>query len=285
MLGPIAISLPNSVVEMISRWQLLYPYDLSKKNLLKTTWMWIPKFLSWKIWLERNNRIFKEESRVPAQIAVKARVMLSEALNTKALNSNMTPLSAEEERWFKEFKPTHHSIEAINSPHKTNWEIRLAEMDFIKWRSALDEWCLFFDGASKGNPGQAGGGGNIFEPSDNLHLSYAWGLGQASNNQAEYLALWQGLIQARKLNIQKLNIFGDSRLIIKAVHIKKVPTDIYLAQIYRKVRLLLSNFRIYKAHHVLRNLNSLADAEANWGALLNKSQLIVNGESSNYAIP
>jgi len=182
MLGPIAISLPNSVVEMISRWQLLYPYDLSKKNLLKTTWMWIPKFLSWKIWLERNNRIFKEESRVPAQIAVKARVMLSEALNTKALNSNMTPLSAEEERWFKEFKPTHHSIEAINSPHKTNWEIRLAEMDFIKWRSALDEWCLFFDGASKGNLGQAGGGGIIFEATGNLHLSYAWGLGHQQSS-------------------------------------------------------------------------------------------------------
>ena len=72
MLGPITISFPSSVVEMVSRWLHLYPYDLSKKNLIKTTWMWIPKFLSWKIWLERNNRIFKDESRVPAQIAVKA---------------------------------------------------------------------------------------------------------------------------------------------------------------------------------------------------------------------
>ena len=211
--------------------------------------------------------------------------MLTEVLNTKALKSTTTPLSAEEEQWIKEFQPNHHSIEVINSPHKSNWEIRLAEMDFIKWRSVLNEWCLFFDGASKGNPDQAGGGGIIFEPSGNLHLSYAWGLGQASNNQAELLALWQGLFQARKLNIQKINIFGDSRLIIKAVHSKKAPTDIYLAQIYRKVRLLLSNFRNYKAHHVLRNLNNLADAEANRGALLHKSQLIVNGESSFYAIP
>ena len=61
--------------------------------------------------------------------------------------------------------------------------------------------------------------------------------------------------------------------------------DIYLAQTYRKVLLLLSNFINYKALHVLRNLNSLADAEANRGALLNKSHLIVNGESSNYALP
>ena len=148
-------------------------------------------------------------------------------------------------------------------------------MDFIKWRSVLNEWCLFFDGALKGNPGKAGGGGIIFEPTGKIHLSYAWGLGHASNNQAEILALWQGLIQARNLNIQKINIFGDSRLIIKAVHTKKIPSDIHLGQIFRKVSLLLSHFRIYKAQHVLRNLNSLADAEANRGALLNKNQLIV----------
>ena len=138
----------------------------------------------------------------------------------------------------------------------------------------LNEWCLFFDGASKGNPGQAGGGGIIFEPTGKIHLSYAWGLGHASNNQAEILVLWKGLIQARNLNIQKINIFGDSKLIIKAVHTKKIPSDIHLGQIFRKVSLLLSHFRIYKAQHVLRNLNSLADAEANQGVLLTKTRLL-----------
>ena len=64
-----------------------------------------------------------------------------------------------------------------------------------------------------------------------------------------------------------------------------MPTDINLAQIYRKILLLLSHFRNFKAHHVLRNLNSLADVEANRGTLLNKSQLIINGEISNYMIP
>ena len=102
MLGPIDTSLPSSVVEMVS-WLHLYPYGLSNQKSIKITWMWIPKFLSWKIWLERNNRIFKDESRVPAQIAVKARVMLSEALKIKASKSNTVPLSSEEEQWFEEF--------------------------------------------------------------------------------------------------------------------------------------------------------------------------------------
>ena len=100
----------------------------------------------------------------------------------------------EEDQWFKEFQPHQNSNEAKHLSHKANWEIRLAEMDFIKWRSVLNEWCLFFDGASKGNPGQAGGGGIIYEPTEKIHLSYSWGLGHATNNQAEILALWQGLI-------------------------------------------------------------------------------------------
>ena len=163
------------------------------------------------------------------------------------------------------------STEALNPPQKLNWEIRLDEQEFIKWNSTLDEWCLFFDGASKGNPGQAGGGSIIIDPSGKLYLSYAWGLGHASNNQAEYLALWQGLNQARKLNIQKLTIFGDSRMIVKALHTKKMPTDISLAHTYRKVLLLLKHFRNYKAYHVLSTLKNLADAEANRGSTLSKS--------------
>ena len=159
------------------------------------------------------------------------------------------------------------------------------KQEFIKWRSALDEWCLFFDGALKGNPVQAGGGGIILDPSGKLHLSYAWGLGHASNNQAEFFALWQGLNQARKLNIQKIIKFGNSRLIIKALHTKKGPTDINLGQTYRKVLLLLTHFSTHKAYHVLRNLNNLADAEANRGTSLTKSQLIINAEISNHLIP
>jgi ribonuclease HI len=77
----------------------------------------------------------------------------------------------------------------------------MEEQEFLKWRSSINEWCLFFDGVSKGNPGQAGGGGIILEPSGTIHLSYAWGLGYASNNQAEFLALWQGLIQVLKMGI------------------------------------------------------------------------------------
>ena len=82
-----------------------------------------------------------------------------------------------------------------------------------------------------------------------------------------------------------MTIFGDSRLIVKALHTKKMTTDIGLAHTHRKVILLLKQLRNHKAYHVLRSLNSLADAEANRGTTLSKGQLIVNGEISNHPLP
>lgn len=161
----------------------------------------------------------------------------------------------------------------------------MEEQEFLKWRSSLDEWCLFFDGASKGNPGQAGGGGIILEPTGKLHWSYAWGLGYASNNQAEFLALWQGLTQVLKMGIQKIMIFGDSKQVVDALNTKKIPKNINLAQVYKKTLLLLAQLREYKFYHVLRSLNGQADKEANCGTFLSKGHLKVNGEASHHTIP
>ena len=133
MIGSAAERLPNSVMEFISNWNSLSPFNLSKKNLLKLAWMWTPKFLCWKIWLERNNRIFKEESRLPPQVVVKAWTMMAEALSTKPSIKNSTNLSPDEDRWLRELNLNQQTIEAFNPPQKVSWEIRLDEQEFIKW--------------------------------------------------------------------------------------------------------------------------------------------------------
>ena len=69
------------------------------------------------------------------------------------------------------------------------WEVRLDENEFLKWRASLNECSLFFDGASKGNPGQAGAGGILLNVENVILSSYAWGLGLDSKNKAEALAL------------------------------------------------------------------------------------------------
>ena len=49
---------------------------------------------------------------------------------------------------------------------------------------------LFMDGASKGYPRAAGGGGVIITPEGNLEINFTWGLGLKTNNMAKALALW-----------------------------------------------------------------------------------------------
>ena len=161
----------------------------------------------------------------------------------------------------------------------------MPEQEFLKWRSTLDEWWLLFDGASKGNPGRAGGGGILLEPNGSIKLSFAWGLGFASNNQVEFLALWQGLNQVLKLGIKEVNIVGDSKQVVDAINLNKPPKDMRLAQLYKKILILLEQLNEYKFYHVLKMLNGDADKEANQGSLQNKGQLKINGETSHHPIP
>jgi ribonuclease HI len=285
LVGPLASNLPTESKELFNCWLSLTPFDLTKKNLLKTIWMWIPKFTCWKIWLERNNRIFKEEKRLPAQVAIKVQTMISEAINAKPSIRNSATITEEEANWLKNFKSAHQNNNQPIPPRTRNWEIRLPEQEFLRWRSTLDDWWLLFDGASKGNPGRAGGGGTLLEPNGATKLSFAWGLGFATNNQAEYLALWQGLNQVLKLGIKEVKIAGDSKQVVDAINLNKPPKDMRLAQLYKKILILLEQLKEYKIYHVLRTLNGDADKEANLGSLQNKGQLKINGTTSHHPIP
>ena len=51
---------------------------------------------------------------------------------------------------------------------------------------------VFFDGASKGNPGISGAGGVIYSHDGIAKDSFNWGLGQNTNNQVEILELYKG---------------------------------------------------------------------------------------------
>lgn len=159
MLGPDKIELLENIPDLLRNWAKLSPFCFSNKNLLKTAWMWIPKFTCWKLWLERNNRIFREESCNPVRITSKIKAMLGEALEAQLSIRNGMLLDIEEDQWLKELAPNHQNKPIPLAKAPAHWEIRLEEQEFIKWRSALDEHCLFFDGASKGNSGAAGGSG------------------------------------------------------------------------------------------------------------------------------
>lgn len=58
-----------------------------------------------------------------------------------------------------------------------------------------------------------------------------------------------------------------------------------LAHYYRKISFQLKAFEEVKFYHVLRNLNQIADSEANAGASLSKGFIIVNGNEDSMPIP
>ena len=127
--------------------------------------MLIPKFIIWKLWLERNNRLFRNVENPPSKVALKARVFLGEALDHKLGLSNAQPLDDLESIWLSAITSISQISPQAKQPKLADWEIHLEEADFIKWRCSLEGHCLFFDGASKGIPGPSGGGGVILFPS------------------------------------------------------------------------------------------------------------------------
>ena len=141
------------------------------------------------------------------------------------------------------------------------------------------------DGASKGNPVVAGSGGVLLDSSGKIVLNFSWGLGQNTNNIAKILAIWKGLAQSRRLSIKKLVFIGDSRIIIQALNLKKAPKNMGLAHYYRKVIAQLKEFEEIKCYHILRNLNQMANHEANIGASLSKGVILVNGTENHEPIP
>src|SRR6056297_3966303 len=75
---------------------------------------------------------------------------------------------------------------------------------------------VYFDGASRGNPGP-GAIGWVIVTSDGIATEGNKTIGRTTNNQAEYEALVQALRVARDYGFDTVELRGDSELIVKQV--------------------------------------------------------------------
>jgi ribonuclease HI len=71
---------------------------------------------------------------------------------------------------------------------------------------------LYFDGASRGNPGKSASSYVIYD-NNGKRVQYGYYVfpRDVTNNEAEYMGLSAGLEASVSLNIKSLHIFGDSR--------------------------------------------------------------------------
>lgn len=121
---------------------------------------------------------------------------------------------------------------------------------------------LYFDGASRGNPGPAAVGW-VLVSGDGIVAEAGKRIGRATNNQAEYLALIAGLEAAGDHGFDELEIRGDSELIVRQVTGEWETNDPTLREHRVTVRELLADFDDWSISHVPRAVNDRADALAN----------------------
>jgi ribonuclease HI/probable phosphoglycerate mutase len=124
---------------------------------------------------------------------------------------------------------------------------------------------LFTDGASRGNPGEAGAGSVLLDADGQELAARSAYLGQCTNNVAEYKALIIGVQSALELGCSRLEIFLDSQLIVRQLQGQYKVKHAALQPLFAEVKGLLSKLQHWTVAHVPREQNKRADELANRG--------------------
>jgi ribonuclease HI len=121
------------------------------------------------------------------------------------------------------------------------------------------------DGAARGNPGPAGIGVVVAEPDGEVLSTIAEGIGETTNNVAEYTAAIEGLRRARELGATEVLLRSDSRLLVEQLAGRFKVKNERLKRLHRQATDLARGFARIAYEHVPRESNKHADALANEG--------------------
>ncbi len=121
----------------------------------------------------------------------------------------------------------------------------------------------FVDGAARGNPGPAAAGVVLQDAEGKTLKTLSVALGHATNNIAEYAALVLALQEALILGAKELKVHTDSELVAKQWSGDYKVKDASLKVLYLLASHLKAGFKKLEVVHVRRELNQLADDEAN----------------------
>ena len=122
---------------------------------------------------------------------------------------------------------------------------------------------LHIDGASRGNPGEAGFGVYVTTPEGASVASLYGYLGRATNNVAEYQALLHALRYALERGAREVDVYSDSELLVLQLAGRYRVKHPGLQPLFREASELLARFARARVTHVPRERNREADALAN----------------------
>ena len=122
----------------------------------------------------------------------------------------------------------------------------------------LPIWKLSIDGASNA---QGSGAGLILTSPEGIDIEYALRFGfHTSNNEAEYEAVIAGLNLAHSLEVDQLEVYSDSQMVVRQIEDTYEAKSETMVLYFQKVRDLLKKFVLVQVKHVPRAENSRADA-------------------------
>jgi len=124
---------------------------------------------------------------------------------------------------------------------------------------------LYFDGASRSNPGPASYGGVIYNDAGAEVATYKKYIGKQTNNVAEYLGCFHGIQACVQEGIKNVIIYGDSKLVVEQVSGRWKVKSPNIKPIYDEIKKVLATkpFDSIEFKHVRRNKNKRADELAN----------------------
>jgi len=127
-----------------------------------------------------------------------------------------------------------------------------------------NDFFVYTDGASRGNPGKAAGGFLIYDRKKNLLYEEGEYLGRATNNEAEYKAVILALNKLVKLKANKAFFFLDSLLVVKQLNGEYKVKEPRMQQLNRRIKsLIFDNNLEIDFKHISRDKNKEADAIVN----------------------
>lgn len=121
---------------------------------------------------------------------------------------------------------------------------------------------LFTDGGARGNPGPAAVGGLALE-SGKLLFDFSEGIGETTNNIAEYKALIRGLHELKRLKIVEVSCFLDSELVVCQLQGRYKVKNEGLKPLYIEAMTLINSFQRVSLQHIPRSRNHRADLLVN----------------------
>lgn len=124
-------------------------------------------------------------------------------------------------------------------------------------------YSLYTDGGSRGNPGPSGIGICCFDDNNKELFRIKKYIGETTNNQAEYVALIEGLKKCVEQGIKSLECFADSELMVKQLKGEYKMKNPGLKLLFDQVKILSKEFESISFNHILREKNKIADSLVN----------------------